>query len=119
MFDSKEGEESDAPNDPNEENENNCNQILKIFYANINGLNDNKIQQTDMMKDINNSDIICFTETHLSKDEEHPEIEDYLSYHTCADKKSILSRNIKGVSCLLYTSPSPRDGLLSRMPSSA
>ena len=26
---------------------------------------------------------------------------------------------IKGVRCLLYTSPSPRDGLLSRMPSSA
>ena len=26
---------------------------------------------------------------------------------------------IRGVSCLLYTSPSPRDGLLSRMPSSA
>ena len=26
---------------------------------------------------------------------------------------------ILGVSCLLYTSPSPRDGLLSRMPSSA
>ena len=25
----------------------------------------------------------------------------------------------KGMSCLLYTSPSPRDGLLSRMPSSA
>ena len=24
-----------------------------------------------------------------------------------------------GVTCLLYTSPSPRDGLLSRMPSSA
>ena len=24
-----------------------------------------------------------------------------------------------GMSCLLYTSPSPRDGLLSRMPSSA
>ena len=24
-----------------------------------------------------------------------------------------------GISCLLYTSPSPRDGLLSRMPSSA
>ena len=24
-----------------------------------------------------------------------------------------------GVGCLLYTSPSPRDGLLSRMPSSA
>ena len=25
----------------------------------------------------------------------------------------------QGLSCLLYTSPSPRDGLLSRMPSSA
>ena len=25
----------------------------------------------------------------------------------------------KGLNCLLYTSPSPRDGLLSRMPSSA
>ena len=28
-------------------------------------------------------------------------------------------RWIKSYSCLLYTSPSPRDGLLSRMPSSA
>ena len=27
--------------------------------------------------------------------------------------------NDKRMSCLLYTSPSPRDGLLSRMPSSA
>ena len=31
------------------------------------------------------------------------------------DKKSVR----KGITCLLYTSPSPRDGLLSRMPSSA
>ena len=29
------------------------------------------------------------------------------------------SLHIKAKSCLLYTSPSPRDGLLSRMPSSA
>ena len=28
-------------------------------------------------------------------------------------------KNDRGYSCLLYTSPSPRDGLLSRMPSSA
>ena len=28
-------------------------------------------------------------------------------------------RRIRGQACLLYTSPSPRDGLLSRMPSSA
>ena len=38
-----------------------------------------------------------------------------------ADSQSILERGLDGrVSyCLLYTSPSPRDGLLSRMPSSA
>ena len=31
----------------------------------------------------------------------------------------ILEHNKKLYTCLLYTSPSPRDGLLSRMPSSA
>ena len=29
------------------------------------------------------------------------------------------TRGAESISCLLYTSPSPRDGLLSRMPSSA
>ena len=34
--------------------------------------------------------------------------------------KDIFTRVLKGhIACLLYTSPSPRDGLLSRMPSSA
>ena len=32
---------------------------------------------------------------------------------------AVLGPNGSGKSCLLYTSPSPRDGLLSRMPSSA
>ena len=32
---------------------------------------------------------------------------------------SSFSEVIRGYNCLLYTSPSPRDGLLSRMPSSA
>ena len=32
---------------------------------------------------------------------------------------SILAAKEHGMDCLLYTSPSPRDGLLSRMPSSA
>ena len=36
------------------------------------------------------------------------------------DKIENLSKHIKQFkNCLLYTSPSPRDGLLSRMPSSA
>ena len=33
------------------------------------------------------------------------------------DKKDLY--NVEDLLCLLYTSPSPRDGLLSRMPSSA
>mgnify|MGYP003323205254 CR=1 FL=1 len=37
-------------------------------------------------------------------------ISDHLKGHDTNDQKNI---------CLLYTSPSPRDGLLSRMPSSA
>ena len=35
------------------------------------------------------------------------------------DVQSFRSVSLFGLSCLLYTSPSPRDGLLSRMPSSA
>ena len=31
----------------------------------------------------------------------------------------LVSEADKGIACLLYTSPSPRDGLLSRMPTSA
>ena len=34
-------------------------------------------------------------------------------------KKILEFENTKVIACLLYTSPSPRDGLLSRMPSSA
>ena len=37
--------------------------------------------------------------------------------HAFIDKKT--GQVYKPASCLLYTSPSPRDGLLSRMPSSA
>ena len=40
--------------------------------------------------------------------------EDLLSEEVLADRIAELTKT-----CLLYTSPSPRDGLLSRMPSSA
>ena len=32
---------------------------------------------------------------------------------------SFIIKELRSMNCLLYTSPSPRDGLLSRMPSSA
>ena len=40
-----------------------------------------------------------------------------ISTGTLSDAR--LSANVTLLGCLLYTSPSPRDGLLSRMPSSA
>ena len=41
------------------------------------------------------------------------------SIEELSDFKPILREGKEHWSCLLYTSPSPRDGLLSRMPSSA
>ena len=46
------------------------------------------------------------------------------SIQRCSNCRMLTSNNLCGVCsdttrCLLYTSPSPRDGLLSRMPSSA
>ena len=35
------------------------------------------------------------------------------------DNTKVMGYPAKDINCLLYTSPSPRDGLLSRMPSSA
>ena len=50
-------------------------------------------------------------------------IEDFCSInnnYTCCDIELKLKKpNYTSDTCLLYTSPSPRDGLLSRMPSSA
>ena len=42
-----------------------------------------------------------------------------MSAHIRARKPGILAGMDAAAYCLLYTSPSPRDGLLSRMPSSA
>ena len=35
------------------------------------------------------------------------------------EDKNKIAKVLSDIGCLLYTSPSPRDGLLSRMPSSA
>ena len=39
--------------------------------------------------------------------------------HQATDSDGVPTASTRPVICLLYTSPSPRDGLLSRMPSSA
>ena len=45
-----------------------------------------------------------------------PELETLIEYQDRMHKDALKARHL---GCLLYTSPSPRDGLLSRMPSSA
>ena len=42
-----------------------------------------------------------------------------LEAHVNAEGRDKLVKQVREKICLLYTSPSPRDGLLSRMPSSA
>ena len=60
-------------------------------------------------------DIACGTGIFLEKVErEHP----YVTLTGVDSNQAMLNEAVKKV-CLLYTSPSPRDGLLSRMPSSA
>jgi len=42
-----------------------------------------------------------------------------IEVHTDTYQNKVIKENPDFNTCLLYTSPSPRDGLLSRMPSSA
>ena len=51
----------------------------------------------------------------IDEDEAEGEVETTLYF----DAEEGVLRDEDGDTCLLYTSPSPRDGLLSRMPSSA
>ena len=52
-------------------------------------------------------------------DELRPYETDALSVYTQTPLAVVLPENTQEVSCLLYTSPSPRDTVTSRMPSSA
>ena len=67
---------------------------------------------------------IQLSQTATTKDELASMLDEVsLKLQTCESQKSGLStcnmELTRDTSCLLYTSPSPRDGLLSRMPSSA
>ena len=44
---------------------------------------------------------------------------EFLDFVEATDPKGVIIENVSGMTCLLYTSPSPRDRTRSRMPSSA
>ena len=48
---------------------------MKIFYININGLNEEKVISEDFIDNCKKSDILCFTETHLKPEADPPSIE--------------------------------------------
>ena len=61
-------------------------------------------------------------ETWVSVEDELPKASNSLTQSDAGTSRSdemMLAYFTSGTTCLLYTSPSPRDGLLSRMPSSA
>ena len=51
--------------------------------------------------------------------DQHPMLETVVVCDRIFSDEGIFDDGVRYYSCLLYTSPSPRDGLLSRMPSSA
>ena len=93
-----EGEEAEIQIDPYDYTVEKENQKLNIFYVYINGLNEHKIQHSDLLKDSKGADIICFTETHFRDDVECPIIENYKAYHTILNRTKFLGRNIKSTS---------------------
>jgi len=74
-------------------------QQIKLFYVNINGLSDQKLQHPDLTDSLKNADIICFSETHLKHDCDHPIMKDYnKAFHAIVQREHFIGRNIKGVS---------------------
>ena len=83
----------------------------------------NYVEQDGSLNFVKNSDSVTVPKKFKAR-KEAPTVK--LAYITDAEAKMLKKKKPgtphkgpKGIPCLLYTSPSPRDGLLSRMPSSA
>ena len=66
--------------------------------------------------------VVFLDDSDLSEEEKEDDIKRYGNHgymHIKCDVTNIGGTVYGDTDCLLYTSPSPRDGLLSRMPSSA
>ena len=65
-----EGEEGALLINDDEKEENS--QTLRLYHVNINGLTDEKLNNPDMINDIESADFICLTETQLEKNKLFP-----------------------------------------------
>ena len=72
-------------------------------------------QAADAKKHVSNSKMKHSNKAKVVKEEKEQLIKEFLGEFSDVDVMSVSQI----ITCLLYTSPSPRDGLLSRMPSSA
>ena len=79
--------------------------------------------EDDRWKSINFEDLVTKAFYETLKKLGYSKTDYFISVLGCNDKKmrklNLMFRSKDTSTCLLYTSPSPRDGLLSRMPSSA
>ena len=76
----------------------------------LNGLNKLK-EELVFLKEKKRPEIVAA----IAEARSHGDLKENAEYHAAKEEQS----HSEGRICLLYTSPSPRDGLLSRMPSSA
>ena len=104
--------------------------ILKIFFGGPELGQENQLNPVKKLEELEKLKLYCDDYRHLSNgSNKHSALID-VAIVECAIKASPLFKNPNSrffqgsrlkncISCLLYTSPSPRDATLSRMPSSA
>ena len=92
---------------------------MDASICNIEYVSEKRLQQ--MMGDISSSTVWRYVQAGILPQPRQigPNRKAWLRHELEQKMSEFPIANGKPVACLLYTSPSPRDGLLSRMPSSA
>ena len=112
--------ETESPN--KKQKMNNASELHKAFIQGSLGLSNNKkinFKTLVFKQDLANEERLVI---YVGDDRGEPEMDPFTQHRDSLQKKCGLDLMNGGgwlSFCLLYTSPSPRDGLLSRMPSSA
>ena len=80
---------------------------------------DNPVKEYAQILELSESQVYDWTELNNYYDKEYDFVKNDESLSKRDKRKQLKKLRSDKNTCLLYTSPSPRDGLLSRMPSSA